>query len=238
MNDCPPQPGLTLMQSSRSQSAAIASSAATGVPGLIATPALQPASWIAPTTRSRWAVASAWIVIESAPARANSLDLRLRPLDHQVAVDDRAGVMDLVGDRGDDQRADRDRRHEVAVHDVDVDDPSAGGEHLVDLLAEPGEVGGEDRGRDAAAVRQGRAVRHSEHPQHRRPALLAAEILIDAHPDDRLMGAAAGALRDQLVALQAVDAAEASRQLGRAQPRLPASRAGRPRGDRGAGFRR
>ena len=72
MNDCPPQPGLTLMQSSRSQSGATDSSAATGVPGLIATPARQPASWMAPTTRWMCAVASAWIVIESAPAFANS----------------------------------------------------------------------------------------------------------------------------------------------------------------------
>jgi hypothetical protein len=38
----------------------------------------------------------------------------------------------------------------VAIHDVDVDHTRAGGDHLLDLLAEPVEVGGKDRGRDAA----------------------------------------------------------------------------------------
>ena len=50
------------------------------------------------------------------------------------------------------------------------------------------------------------------------------------------MRAAAGALRDELVALQAVDAAEPAGQLGRPQPRLAAARAGRPREGAGAGF--
>ena len=67
------------------------------------------------------------------------------------------------------------------------------------------------------------------------PQLLAAQVLVDAHPHDRLVGAAAGALRDELVALQAVDAAEPAGQLRRAQPRLAAARAGRPREGRGLG---
>ena len=107
-------------------------------------------------------MASAWIVIESAPAVSELGDLRLGALDHQVAVDDAAGVVDQVGDRVDDQRADRDRRDEVAVHDVDVDHPRAGGEHLVDLLAEPGEVGREDRGSDLSAARRPRPDRPSD----------------------------------------------------------------------------
>jgi len=48
----------------------------------------------------------------------------------------------------DDDRAHGDRRHEVTVHDVDVDDLGAGGEDRADLLAEPCEVGAEDRRRD------------------------------------------------------------------------------------------
>ena len=84
----------------------------------------------------------------SAPALANSGDLALGALDHHVDVDQRAGVVDAVGERGDDQRPHRERRHEVAVHDVDVDDARAGVEHLADLVAQAGEVGGEDRGGD------------------------------------------------------------------------------------------
>ena len=39
--------------------------------------------------------------------------------------------------------------HEVAVHHVDVDRARAGLQHRGDLLAEAGEVGREDRRRDA-----------------------------------------------------------------------------------------
>src|SRR6185295_1186105 len=75
------------------------------------------------------------------------LDVPLRALDHQVDVDRAAGVVDLVGDRARHQRADRDRRHEVPVHHVDVDQARARVHHLGDLFAQAGEVGGEDRGR-------------------------------------------------------------------------------------------
>ena len=44
-----------------------------------------------------------------------------------------------------DERPDRDRRHEVAVHHVDVDHPRTGVHHLGDLRAELREVGREDR---------------------------------------------------------------------------------------------
>ena len=70
-------------------------------------------------------------------------------LDHQVDVEDAAGLVDPVGDRGGDQRPDRDRRDEVAVHDVDVDHPRTGVHHLADLGTEPREVGREDRRRHA-----------------------------------------------------------------------------------------
>ena len=82
-------------------------------------------------------------------------DVALGALDHQVDVDVAAGVVDLVGERGDDRRAHAERRHEVAVHDVDVDRARARVEHRGDLLAEAREVGREDRGGDAA-----RSVRH------------------------------------------------------------------------------
>jgi hypothetical protein len=53
--------------------------------------------------------------------------------------------VDAVAQGVDDDRPHGDRRHEVAVHDVDVDDLRPGLEHRVDLLAEPREVGAEDR---------------------------------------------------------------------------------------------
>ena len=77
------------------------------------------------------------------------VDLALGPLDHQVHVEHRTGAVDALAQRRDDDRPHRDRRDEVAVHDVDVDDPRAGVEHLLHLRAEAREVGGEDRRRDA-----------------------------------------------------------------------------------------
>ena len=73
------------------------------------------------------------------------LDAPLGPLDHQVHVEHAAAVVHEVAQRVHDQRPDRDRRHEVAVHHVHVDHARARVHHLLDLLAEAGEVGGEDR---------------------------------------------------------------------------------------------
>jgi hypothetical protein len=78
-------------------------------------------------------------------------DLALRPVDHEVDVDvDR--VADVLAQRGEHERADGDRRDELAVHDVEVDDGGTGGDHLVDLRAEAGEVGRQDRRCDADFV--------------------------------------------------------------------------------------
>ena len=86
------------------------------------------------------------------------LDVTLGPLDHQVHVDDPARLVDLLGQRVDDQRAHADRRHEVAVHDVHVDRAGAGVEHRVDLLAEAREVGRQDRGSDAGRGHMGWSI--------------------------------------------------------------------------------
>lgn len=59
--------------------------------------------------------------------------------------------------------------------------------------------------------------------------MLAEEVVVGAHPDDRLMLTAVGALRDKLVTVEAVDAAVAPRELGRAQPWFAAARAPGPR---------
>ena len=47
-----------------------------------------------------------------------------------------------------DQRADGQVGHVVVVHDVEMHDVGAGGEHVVDFLAEFGEVGGKNAGGD------------------------------------------------------------------------------------------
>ena len=74
----------------------------------------------------------------------------LGALDHQVHVKHRADLANLLSQRRDDQRSDRDRRYEVPVHHIDVDDPRAGVQHLSHLLAQPCEIGGQDRRRHAA----------------------------------------------------------------------------------------
>jgi hypothetical protein len=63
-------------------------------------------------------------------------------LDHQVHVDGRGDAVLAQGLA--DQRADGQVGHVVVVHDIEVHDVGAGGQHVVDLLAELGEVGGQD----------------------------------------------------------------------------------------------
>ena len=67
-------------------------------------------------------------------------------LDHQVHVDRRGDA--VLAQRLAHQRPDREVRHVVVVHHVEVDDVGAGGEHRCDFLAESREVGGQDRRRD------------------------------------------------------------------------------------------
>ena len=88
----------------------------------------------------------------SAPAFGELGDLALGALDHQVHVDQRARAVDALGQRVDRERPHRDRRHEVAVHHVDVDHARPGVEHLADVLAQAREVGGQDRGGDAGEL--------------------------------------------------------------------------------------
>ena len=121
MKGWPPQPGLTVMQSASSISPPTSASASGGVPGLIATPAAAPASWISPTARARWGVASAWTVTESAPARTKSSALRSGRSIIRCASTAPPASWTVSASAADDVRADRDRRHEVAVHHVDVD---------------------------------------------------------------------------------------------------------------------
>lgn len=73
MNDCPPNPGCTVMIRARSTRGRYSSSSCTGVSGLTDIPALMPRdfiSWIAPRMSP---TASQWTVTRSHPASAKSL---------------------------------------------------------------------------------------------------------------------------------------------------------------------
>lgn len=89
------------------------------------------------------------------------IDVPLGPLHHEVHVEQRAGGVDLLADGVDDQSTDRDGRDEAPVHDVDVDHAGARAEDRGELVAEPGEVGGEDRWSDLVA--RERALRRGRH---------------------------------------------------------------------------
>ena len=83
---------------------------------------------------------------DAVPARpCERLEVPLRPLDHQVAVERRSPRVDEWSDRGDHDRADRDLRDEVAVSGVEVEDAGARLHQRSELLAEAREVGGVDR---------------------------------------------------------------------------------------------
>ena len=68
MNDCPPNPGSTVMTRTMSTSSAYGSSADSGVPGLTARPAARPASRMARSVGAIGSSISTWNVIESQPA--------------------------------------------------------------------------------------------------------------------------------------------------------------------------
>ena len=144
MNSCPPQPGLTVMQSAWSTSTSRKTSS--GVDGL---------------TASDGAASGGADVLERVvdvgrrlgvdgdgpgPRLGEGGDLALGALDHEMDVEVRAEVPQGL----DHVRPHRDRRYEVTVHDVDVDDGRAGVDDGGDLLAQPAEVGGQDRWGDPA----------------------------------------------------------------------------------------
>ena len=81
--------------------------------------------------------------VEGDAVAARLRDLRevvRRVVDHQVAVDATAVLVDHRSDRAQHDGADRHRRDEVAVADVEVEDARARVQQVLDLLAEPREV--------------------------------------------------------------------------------------------------
>ena len=81
--------------------------------------------------------------------------------DHEVTVEDAARRVDHRRDRAEHDRPDRHRRDEVPVSDVEVEDAAPGTEERVDLLTEPGEVGGVERRCDLAPVPDPRRPAHT-----------------------------------------------------------------------------
>ena len=99
-------------------------------------------------------VASTWTVMLSAPAvamsatwRSGRSTIRWTSIRPPASWTRSASAPTTSGSEGD-------RRHEVAVHDVDVDHPRPGVEHLLDLRAEAGEVGRQDRRGDPPLAQQ------------------------------------------------------------------------------------
>ena len=117
-----------LMQSTRSAAAwrAAAAAASTAVSGLNATPTPRPSS------RARAATAGG--VVRRLDVEGDAVAARLGELrevmagvvDHQVAVEHAAGLVDRRRDRAEHDRPDRHRRDEVPVADVEVEDARAG----------------------------------------------------------------------------------------------------------------
>ena len=74
-----------------------------------------------------------------------SVEIGIAGRDHQMHVEEEFGMRPQ---RRDDRRPDRDVRHEMTVHHIDMDPVGAGGGDGADFFAEIGEIGGQDRGRD------------------------------------------------------------------------------------------
>ena len=146
MNAWPPKPGCTLMNSSRSISSRYGSTVSTGVSGLSVSPTPTPSS--RRSREQRAGVAELDVHGAAVGAGVGEVVEQLTGVvDHEVAVEEEVGAL---AQRLHDGRADREVGHEVAVHHVDVEQVGLGGDAL-DLVAEPREVGREDRRRDLAS---------------------------------------------------------------------------------------
>jgi hypothetical protein len=93
-------------------------------------------------------------------------EIRVARRDHQMHVD---GFFGQRPQRLDDRRADRNVRHEVPVHHVDMDPVGAGRLDRAHFLAEPREIGRQDRGCNYQGPRHGilQKVRYHAAPGRR-----------------------------------------------------------------------
>ena len=147
MKAWPPKPGLTDIIRTRSTRSITCSMVETGVAGLIVTPAFLPSARIACSERCTCGPASTWTVMMSEPALAKAS----RYGSHGAIIRWTSRVF-LVSGRiaCDHVRADRDIGHEMPVHHVDMDPVGAGRFDRAHFLAEPGEIGRQDRRRDTS----------------------------------------------------------------------------------------
>jgi hypothetical protein len=83
------------------------------------------------------------------------LDVGIDRRDHQMHVEQLARA---AADRLQDVGPEGDVGHEMPVHHVAMDPVAAGGVDPLDLGAQRGEVGGEDRGRDADGAGHGSGI--------------------------------------------------------------------------------
>ena len=141
MKAWPPKPGLTDMTRMRSMRSITCSIVLAQVPGLRVTPAFLPSARIA--CSERWMCGPGFDMDrDDVGARlGEGFEIGIARRDHQVDVERLLAVgpqrLHHVG-------SDRDVGHEMAVHHVDVDPVGAGRVDRPHLLAEPGEVGGQD----------------------------------------------------------------------------------------------
>ena len=148
MNDWPPKPGWTLMNSRMSISSRYGSTTSSGVSGLCTSPTRMPCARIR-SNSGRGSPSSTCTVQESAPAFGEVVEQVARVVDHQVAVEVEVGARaQALHDRC----ADREVRHEVPVHHVDVQEIGLRSDPL-DLVGQLGEVRREDRRGDLSHAR-------------------------------------------------------------------------------------
>ena len=127
-----------------------------------------------PSTRCRCTQASWCTVMTSAPAAANwATNCSGRSIMRCTSSSAPAPCTSDCSALSD-QRSDGDVGHEVAVHDVDVDDARAGVEHRLDVVAQTAEVGGQDRRCDVDVAQY---VLHRSSDARRRGVVGRAGIL-------------------------------------------------------------
>ena len=127
-----------------------------GVAGFSTTPAILPSSRICERVRCRWIVARGLAMHQQmiGAGLGEIVEVTLGLDDHQMDVD---RLCRRLAHRGDNDRADRDVGDKPPIHHVDMDPVGAGPVDRPHLVAEPAEIGRQDRRGDddrrAMAVR-------------------------------------------------------------------------------------
>ena len=137
-NDCPPNPGLTVITSTMSASSSSQATASTGVPGFSTTPARLPSARMSCSERCGCGPASGCRQDVVGAGLGEGGEVGIDRADHQVHVERQAGVR---AQRLQHQRAEAEVGDEMAVHDVEVQPVGAGG---LDRLR-PRRAGGRSR---------------------------------------------------------------------------------------------